>query len=133
MSKLDRFFVSNNMFNTCPHISAIALDIYLSNHRPILLRETEFDFRPVPFRLFHHWLEFEGFTKFVFETWNIAPVDTSNGMRNMMGKLKFLKSKIRVWVKANRCVRKFLYDYLKEELRLVDETIDKGSGTDEVV
>ncbi|GJX83607.1 RNA-directed DNA polymerase, eukaryota, reverse transcriptase zinc-binding domain protein [Tanacetum coccineum] len=67
------------------------------------------------------------------ETWNIAPADTSNGMRNMMGKLKFLKSKIRVWVKSNRCERKVLSDNLKEELRLVDEAIDKGSGTDEVV
>ncbi|GJR52782.1 RNA-directed DNA polymerase, eukaryota [Tanacetum coccineum] len=133
MSKLDRFFVSNNLFNTCPHISAITLDRYLSDHRPILLRETDFDFGPVPFRFFHHWLELEGFTKFVSETWNIAPVDTSNGMRNMMGKLKFLKSKIRVWVKSNRCERKVLSDNLKEELRLVDEAIDKGSGTDEVV
>ncbi|GJU28537.1 RNA-directed DNA polymerase, eukaryota, reverse transcriptase zinc-binding domain protein [Tanacetum coccineum] len=75
----------------------------------------------------------KGFTKFVSETWNIAPVDTSNGMRNMMGKLKFLKSKIWVWVKSNRCERKVLSDNLKEELRLVDKAIDKGFGTDEVV
>ncbi|GJW05823.1 RNA-directed DNA polymerase, eukaryota [Tanacetum coccineum] len=133
MSKLDRFYVSNNLFNTCPHISAITLDRYLSDHRPILLRETDFDFKSVPFRFFHHCLELEWFTKFVSETWNIAPVDTSNGMRNMMGKLKFLKCKIQVWVNSNRCERKVLSDNLKKELRLVDEAIDKGSGTDVVV
>ncbi|GJR88484.1 RNA-directed DNA polymerase, eukaryota, reverse transcriptase zinc-binding domain protein [Tanacetum coccineum] len=133
MSKLDRFFVSNNLFNTCPHISAITLERYLSDHRPILLRETAYDFGPVPFRFFHHWFELEGFNTFVSETWNIAPGDTSNGMRNMVGKLKFLKTKIRKWMKDNRCDRKGLSDKLKEELRLVDEVIDKGSGTETVV
>ncbi|GKB03643.1 RNA-directed DNA polymerase, eukaryota [Tanacetum coccineum] len=39
MSKLDRFLVSENLLNTCPNISAITLDRFLSDHRPILLRE----------------------------------------------------------------------------------------------
>nr|GEX99421.1 probable leucine-rich repeat receptor-like protein kinase At5g49770 [Tanacetum cinerariifolium] len=62
-----------------------------------------------------------------------APEDRSNGMRNMTGKLKFLKYKIRKWIKDNRCNRKVAFDKLKEELRLVDEAIDKGVGTEEVV
>ncbi|GKA99182.1 RNA-directed DNA polymerase, eukaryota, reverse transcriptase zinc-binding domain protein [Tanacetum coccineum] len=37
MSKLDRFLVSENLLNTCPNISAITLDRFLSDHRPILL------------------------------------------------------------------------------------------------
>nr|GFA89603.1 RNA-directed DNA polymerase, eukaryota, reverse transcriptase zinc-binding domain protein [Tanacetum cinerariifolium] len=51
----------------------------------------------------------------------------------MTGKLKFLKYKIRKWIKDNRCNRKVAFDKLKEELRLVDEAIDKGVGTEEVV
>ncbi|GJR56617.1 RNA-directed DNA polymerase, eukaryota [Tanacetum coccineum] len=39
MSKLDRFFVSNNLLNIFPHISGITLDRFLSDHRPILLRD----------------------------------------------------------------------------------------------
>ncbi|GKC48538.1 RNA-directed DNA polymerase, eukaryota [Tanacetum coccineum] len=133
MSKLDRFLVSNNLLNICPHISAITLERYLSDHRPILLRETIHDYGPVPFRFFHHWLELDGFYTFVSDTWRNAPADMSNGMRNMTGKLKFLKSKIRKWIKDNRCNRKVAFDKLKEELRLVDEAIDKGVGTEEVV
>ncbi|GJV24551.1 RNA-directed DNA polymerase, eukaryota, reverse transcriptase zinc-binding domain protein [Tanacetum coccineum] len=70
---------------------------------------------------------------FVSDTWRNAPADMSNGMRNMTGKLKFLKSKIRKWIKDNRCNRKVTFDKLKEELRLVDEAIDKGVGTEEDV
>ncbi|GKD88097.1 RNA-directed DNA polymerase, eukaryota, partial [Tanacetum coccineum] len=39
MSKLDRFLVSEGLMGMCPNISAITLDQYLSDHRPILLRE----------------------------------------------------------------------------------------------
>ncbi|GKA98526.1 RNA-directed DNA polymerase, eukaryota [Tanacetum coccineum] len=133
MSKLDRFFVSNNLLNVCPHLSAITLDRYLSDHRPILLRESDHDYGAVPFRFFHHWLELDGFNKFVSDTWSNAPVNVSNGMRNLAGKLKFLKTNMRVWIKVNRCERKVTSDKLKEELRMVDDVIDKGLGSDEVV
>nr|GFB72650.1 RNA-directed DNA polymerase, eukaryota [Tanacetum cinerariifolium] len=39
MSKLDRFLVSENLLHSCPNINAISLDRYISDHRPILLRE----------------------------------------------------------------------------------------------
>nr|GEX14165.1 hypothetical protein [Tanacetum cinerariifolium] len=61
----------------------------------------------------------------------IGEKDMSNGMRNMMGKLKFLKYKIRNWIKDKRCNRKVAFDKLKEELCLVDEAIDNGVGTEE--
>nr|GFC49087.1 RNA-directed DNA polymerase, eukaryota [Tanacetum cinerariifolium] len=57
----------------------------------------------------------------------------SNGMRNMTGKLKFLKYKIKKWIKDNMCNRKVAFDKLKEELRLVDEAVDKGVGTEESI
>nr|GFA01458.1 RNA-directed DNA polymerase, eukaryota [Tanacetum cinerariifolium] len=44
MSKLDRFLISKNLLITCPNISATTLDRYLSDHRPILLRETQSDY-----------------------------------------------------------------------------------------
>nr|GEX62741.1 RNA-directed DNA polymerase, eukaryota [Tanacetum cinerariifolium] len=133
MSKLDRFLVSNNLLNICPHISAIKLERYLSDHMPILLRESIHDYGLVPFRFFHHWLELDGFYTFFPDTWRNAPEDMSNGMRNMTGKLKFLKYKIRKWIKDNRCNRKVAFDKLKEELCLADEAIDNGVGTEEIV
>ncbi|GKC94474.1 RNA-directed DNA polymerase, eukaryota, partial [Tanacetum coccineum] len=39
MSKLDRFLISEGLLTTYPGLSAVTLDRYLSDHRPILLRE----------------------------------------------------------------------------------------------
>nr|GEW41213.1 RNA-directed DNA polymerase, eukaryota [Tanacetum cinerariifolium] len=39
MSKLDRFLISKDLMGSCPNITSITLDWYLSDHRPILLRE----------------------------------------------------------------------------------------------
>ncbi|GJY40436.1 RNA-directed DNA polymerase, eukaryota, reverse transcriptase zinc-binding domain protein [Tanacetum coccineum] len=49
MSKLDRFIISEGLMNSCPNISAITLDRYLSDHRPILMHESHFDYGPTPF------------------------------------------------------------------------------------
>nr|GEU79159.1 RNA-directed DNA polymerase, eukaryota [Tanacetum cinerariifolium] len=73
MSKLDRFLVSDNLFQVYPHISAITLERFLSDHRPILLREHHLDYGPIPFRFFHYWCEIDGFKKLVEETWEDSP------------------------------------------------------------
>nr|GEV17462.1 RNA-directed DNA polymerase, eukaryota, reverse transcriptase zinc-binding domain protein [Tanacetum cinerariifolium] len=65
MSKLDRFLVSENFLNIYPYISAITLERFLSEHRPILLREHHLDYGPTPFRFFHYWCEMDGFNKLV--------------------------------------------------------------------
>ncbi|GKE05160.1 RNA-directed DNA polymerase, eukaryota, partial [Tanacetum coccineum] len=37
MSKLDRFLISEGLMNSCPNLTAITLERYLSDHRPILI------------------------------------------------------------------------------------------------
>ncbi|GJZ90395.1 RNA-directed DNA polymerase, eukaryota, partial [Tanacetum coccineum] len=130
---LDRFLVSENLLNTCPNISDITLDRFLSDHRPILLREASFDYGPTPFRFFHFWFDVDGFDKFVTDSWKDAPGDDSNAMRNLCGKLKFLKVKIRAWYADYRNNSKGSVTNFKEELRILDELIDKGNGSDEIV
>ncbi|GJS10936.1 RNA-directed DNA polymerase, eukaryota, reverse transcriptase zinc-binding domain protein [Tanacetum coccineum] len=51
----------------------------------------------------------------------------------MVGKMRYLKLKIREWIKSNRPNRKELVDRYKDELRMLDVVIDKGDGTDAVV
>ncbi|GJT01054.1 RNA-directed DNA polymerase, eukaryota [Tanacetum coccineum] len=69
MSKLDRFLFSEGLLETFPHLSAMCLDKHLSDHRPILLRETSLDYGPSPFRFFHSWFSIEGFDSFVENAW----------------------------------------------------------------
>ncbi|GKB12628.1 RNA-directed DNA polymerase, eukaryota [Tanacetum coccineum] len=132
MSKLDRFLMSESLLSECPNLSAITLDRFLSDHRPILLRESTHDYGPIPFRFFHYWLEMEGFENFVNEVWREAPVDNSNAMINMMNKLKYLKKKIRVWngMRQSPKTRKHV---LKQELADLEMIIDKGDASSDTL
>ncbi|GJU20655.1 RNA-directed DNA polymerase, eukaryota [Tanacetum coccineum] len=102
MSKLDRFLVSESYLNGCPKVSAITLERFLLDHRPILLRESNVDFGPTPFRFYHHWIEMKGFCNVVERV-------------------------IRVWNKSN--VLSDSSTNLISELEVVDSRIDKGFGT----
>ncbi|GJV15041.1 RNA-directed DNA polymerase, eukaryota, reverse transcriptase zinc-binding domain protein [Tanacetum coccineum] len=125
MSKLDRFLMSESLLTEYPNFLAITLDRFLSNHRPILLRESTHDYGPIPFRFFHYWFEMEGFDNFVNDVWREAPVDTSNAMINVMNKLKYLKKKIRVWndYRQRRCVVDTLHKHA-EVVKLIQK-VDK--------
>nr|GEY36376.1 RNA-directed DNA polymerase, eukaryota [Tanacetum cinerariifolium] len=132
MSKLDRFLVSINLFNTCPNISAITLERYLSDHRPILLCEQHFDYGPISFKFYHYWMELEGFRNVVEVACKDRPCDDSNAISCFMGKLKFLKNKIREWNKQYMASRKHVKDKYLADLEEVEGIIDSGGGNDEI-
>ncbi|GJU28782.1 RNA-directed DNA polymerase, eukaryota [Tanacetum coccineum] len=106
---------------------------YLSDHRPILLRESRFDYGPSPFRFYHHWLEVDGFNNFVEDIWSVAPGNNSNPLCCMAMKLKFLKLKIKEWNQRNMKDLKSGKAKLKEDLEALDADIDKGNGTADMV
>ncbi|GJY70300.1 RNA-directed DNA polymerase, eukaryota [Tanacetum coccineum] len=125
---LEEVHLGGSAFTWCHN--GITLDRFLSDHRPILLRESAHDYGPVPFRFFHHWIHLEGFNDFVTSTWNSAPSVDSNGMRNLAGKLKFLKAHIKIWIKDNKSETVSTIANLKKELNQLDAVIDKGTGTE---
>nr|GEV25251.1 hypothetical protein [Tanacetum cinerariifolium] len=49
MSKLDRYLISEGVLDLFSQLSALCLDRHLSDHRPILLLETNYDYGPSPF------------------------------------------------------------------------------------
>ncbi|GJW20927.1 RNA-directed DNA polymerase, eukaryota [Tanacetum coccineum] len=131
MSKLDRFLVSENLLSSCPHLNVITLERYLSDHRPILLRENYYDYGPMPFRFFHHWIEMEGFCKLVEDTWKDSLSEGSNAMKILMGKLKYLKKSIREWNKSSMVCRNNIKAQYKKDLEAVDLIINSGQGVEE--
>ncbi|GJR23289.1 RNA-directed DNA polymerase, eukaryota [Tanacetum coccineum] len=100
MSKLDRFLVSESVISGSPNIKAVTLERFLSDHRPILLKENGYDYGPTPFRFFHHWLEMDGFNTFVENTWKNSPMVGNNALLSLMNKLRNLKNQIRIWNKS---------------------------------
>nr|GEX44056.1 putative RNA-directed DNA polymerase, eukaryota, reverse transcriptase zinc-binding domain protein [Tanacetum cinerariifolium] len=125
MSRLDRFLVSEDLQRSCPNLSSLTLDRYLSDHRPILLRELNVDYSPTPFRFFHNWLDLDGFDSFISDTWCKSNIIDPNAMFKMAKKLKILKGHIRVWVKDKRASASNLKKYLKNKISNIDSLIDK--------
>ncbi|GKB82288.1 RNA-directed DNA polymerase, eukaryota [Tanacetum coccineum] len=109
------------------------INLLLSDHRPILLREVCVDYGPVPFRFYHYWFEFDGFDKFVEEVWKEPGYSESNAIGNFMKKLRNLKSKNRIWIKARK-ERSFNQKAsLKGMLSYIDIVIDKGEANPEIL
>nr|GEU80085.1 RNA-directed DNA polymerase, eukaryota [Tanacetum cinerariifolium] len=65
ISKLDCFLVSKGIILTFPAITAVCLDRYFSDHRPIILNEIHTNFGPTPFWIFHSWFKRDGFDAMV--------------------------------------------------------------------
>nr|GEX70430.1 RNA-directed DNA polymerase, eukaryota [Tanacetum cinerariifolium] len=101
MSNLDRFLVSEGVVSLFPSITAICLDQHLSDHRPILLRDVQLDFGPVP-----------------------------NGMIRFKKKLQDLKSIIRQWLKDKRILLSSSKQAIKDELHDIDKELDLGVVAD---
>ncbi|GJT22825.1 RNA-directed DNA polymerase, eukaryota [Tanacetum coccineum] len=124
MSKLDRFLISEGLMVSCPKITAITLDRYLSDHRPIFLREVCYDYGPIPFRMFHYWFEWEGFNRFIVDTWNTTSISDNNAIIKFMKKMRFLKGQIRMWVKDKKETVGLKKSNLKGMLNEIDVLID---------
>nr|GEU60225.1 RNA-directed DNA polymerase, eukaryota [Tanacetum cinerariifolium] len=75
----------------CPNITSITLDRYLLDHRPIILRGVCYDYGPVPFRMFHYWFEWDGFDRFITNTWSNSNISDNNAISKLMKKLRHLK------------------------------------------
>nr|GEU36328.1 RNA-directed DNA polymerase, eukaryota, reverse transcriptase zinc-binding domain protein [Tanacetum cinerariifolium] len=133
MSKLDRFLVSESLLSLCPNLNDVTLKRYLLDHRPILLHESNVDYGLTSFRFFHHWMEIEGFCKFVEDVWKGYSCDESNALKRMTEKLKYLKIRIKEWIRLNRICVKSGRAKLIKDLADVDAIIDSGNGNEEVV
>ncbi|GJY25230.1 RNA-directed DNA polymerase, eukaryota [Tanacetum coccineum] len=124
MSKLDRFLISEDLMGSCPNITAITLDQYLSDHRHILLREVCYDYGPTPFRMFHYWFEWEGFDKFIVDTWSNTEIFDNNAILKFMKKLRYLNVQTRLWVRDKKESVNVNKSNLKGMLHDIDLLID---------
>nr|GEX88279.1 RNA-directed DNA polymerase, eukaryota [Tanacetum cinerariifolium] len=97
MSKLDRFLMLEGLLSANPNFFAITLDRYLSYNRPIMLRESFYDYGPIPFRLFHYWFEIVGFEEMIPKAWCESPAIEVNPMLKLMYKMKYLKKRMHEW------------------------------------
>ncbi|GJW85754.1 hypothetical protein Tco_0158899 [Tanacetum coccineum] len=63
------------LLSVYPSLSSLFLDRHLSDHRPIIMRESIVDYEPSPFRVFHSWFAKDGFDKLVDDSWKNKLID----------------------------------------------------------
>jgi hypothetical protein len=97
LSKQGRFLASTHI----PMVESLSLPLSISDHRPILLRQSSFDYGPSPFKLYNSWLGGDGFNDLMLSSWNETSFNLSrNPITRFKQKLRRLKQKIKVWSKS---------------------------------
>ncbi|GJR40598.1 hypothetical protein Tco_1216282 [Tanacetum coccineum] len=79
----------------------------------------------------HLWAELV--VLILFHALEFIPPVESNAMRNVMQKFKFLKGKIREWLKVNKSKNIYNYGILKEEIKKIDAKIDMVLASDSTI
>ncbi|PWA61274.1 RNA-directed DNA polymerase, eukaryota [Artemisia annua] len=126
LSRIDRVFVCENVFNKWSQAYVRALKRGLSDHAPLLLSLVDTNFGPKPFRWFDSWLDRQGcvdIVNSVFGEWvSVGPYDM-----NLTNKLKAFRERLKTWFKE--CKRKDIEDEQrlkqeKEDLEVIMEHQD---------
>ena len=101
LSRIDRVFVCENIFNKWSNGYVRALKREKSDHSPLLLSLVDTNFGPKPFRWYDSWIDRPGCLEVinsVLGDWiNTGPADV-----NLTNKLKVLRDKLKVWFKDSR-------------------------------
>ncbi|KAH1229061.1 hypothetical protein GmHk_10G028908 [Glycine max] len=128
MSKLDRFFLSENWLVQWPDTTQFVLDRNFSDHCPILLRSKIIDWGPKPFKIMDWWMQDKGFQNMVALKWsNYHP--SGWGGYTLKQKLKFIKACIRQWSLSNGVINAKKIQDLKRELNALEAGISDRTLT----
>ncbi|GKA09495.1 RNA-directed DNA polymerase, eukaryota [Tanacetum coccineum] len=125
MSKLDRFLVSQGILDLFPNLSGLILHRNISDHMPILLKESHVDYGPTPFRLFHSWLLEDDFTSVIEDSWNNDGIIAPNPMILLKNKLKSLKQRLKTWSSEKKCIKDHDRKCLQDSLIAIDLRLDQ--------
>ncbi|XP_071741363.1 uncharacterized protein [Rutidosis leptorrhynchoides] len=99
LSKLDRFFLSNNLLSVVDDIKGSVLSRGYSDHSPIFLFQDKVDFGPTYFKIFDSWFDRTDFDVTVRSAWD--SICTTRDL-DIVAKLRIMKSKLKAWIHQSR-------------------------------
>nr|GEZ17870.1 RNA-directed DNA polymerase, eukaryota, reverse transcriptase zinc-binding domain protein [Tanacetum cinerariifolium] len=120
-------FIANSQLIDIP-LGGLILHRHLSDHRPILLKETHVDYGPTPFHLYHSWFLEDDFHSVIEDSWNNDGISASNSMILLKNKLKFLKQRLKEWSSIKRRNKDHDRKVIQDSLIEIDHRLDKGNG-----
>ncbi|XP_022007479.1 uncharacterized protein LOC110906687 [Helianthus annuus] len=97
MSRIDRLFVCDNIFNKWPNACVRALNREFSDHAPLFLSLCDTNFGPKPFRWFDSWFDRKGCEEIVCLTL-LGWINQGTADLNLIRKLKALRIKLSRWI-----------------------------------
>ncbi|MFS7930782.1 putative RNA-directed DNA polymerase [Helianthus anomalus] len=124
LSKLDRFLVCLGFRENWPNASVVALAREVSDHRPIVLSTVQSDFGHIPFRFFSSWFEFPGFLEFVLQNCGAFQF-AGPGDLALAIKFRWLKDKIKLWLKLEKEKRDGTYGGKKRRLEFIENLAEE--------
>ncbi|KAJ0503263.1 putative RNA-directed DNA polymerase [Helianthus annuus] len=124
LSKLDRFLVCVGFREKWPNATVLALDRVASDHRPIVLCTAQSDFGHIPFRFFNSWFELPGFLDFVLQRCRVFTFSGPEDLA-MAIKLRWLKNKIKEWLKVDKENKEGMYDSKKRRLAIIENQAEE--------
>ncbi|GJY48504.1 RNA-directed DNA polymerase, eukaryota, reverse transcriptase zinc-binding domain protein [Tanacetum coccineum] len=127
LSKLDHFFISEDVIDLLPDIRIAALDRIWSDHNPIILHVDKIDFGPSPFKLYNSWLLRDGFDDLIKSEWDSLDSNNSGFPIKCHEKFRILKAKIRQWNNNNKTMERNRKVAALVELSSIKKKIDEGS------
>lgn len=109
LSKIDHFLISRSVIEAHSDIHVTILDKMWLDYNLILLHCKKIDFGPIPFKIFHSWLEHNDFGCVVKEAWENVSIGEDGSFKSLHENLKGLKYHLRQWysqVKVSEGCRK---------------------------
>ncbi|GKA23566.1 RNA-directed DNA polymerase, eukaryota [Tanacetum coccineum] len=85
LSRLDRFLLSEDVTNIVPNLMVVSLDRLISDHRPIILMQSNVDFGPTPFKFYNSWLSILDFDGMVTKVWDQSHADIERDLEAGLG------------------------------------------------
>nr|KAJ0215732.1 hypothetical protein LSAT_V11C300154700 [Lactuca sativa] len=67
LNKMDRFLVSESIFDRFQDLQVVMLDRKSSDHRPILIHDYKVDYGPTPCKFYNSWMLLDGFDDLIGE------------------------------------------------------------------
>nr|GFA67258.1 hypothetical protein [Tanacetum cinerariifolium] len=120
-------FIANSQLIDIP-LGGLILHLHLSDHRPILLKETHVDYGHIPFRLYHSWFLEDDFHCVIEDSCNNDGIYAINSMILLKNKLNFLKQRLKEWSSIKRKNKDYDRKVIQDSLIEIDLRLDKGNS-----
>ncbi|XP_071688172.1 uncharacterized protein [Rutidosis leptorrhynchoides] len=125
-SKIDRFFITDNVLNALHELKGLVLPRGYSDHSPLLLFQDKVDFGPTYFKIFDSWFSRPDFDATVRLAWDSISNDHN---LDIVAKFRLLKGHLKSWIHTARSNEAKMLKEITGKIDELDIIIDSGSAS----